>query len=229
MHLVLVHGAGGTPSTWLKIVPILQTAGFDVTPVTNPMESLRGDIVNTTAAVDATDGPVLLVGHSYGGAVITGAGNHERIAGLVYLAAFGPDEGETVNGIVERYDPAPISAHMTRGPAGEWKSDHGGDFWDDIGWDLDPALRPRWDAEARPSADLIYTQATRQPAWRQVPSWYVVAADDRTLVPEAQRGMAARMKAQTYEFPGSHFLPLVHPGPAAAVVCEAARAAGGGA
>jgi pimeloyl-ACP methyl ester carboxylesterase len=224
MHLVLVHGAGGTPSTWLKIAPILRMAGFDVTLVTNPMESLRGDIANTTAAVDATDGPVVLVGHSYGGAVITGAGNHERVTGLVYLAAFGPDEGETVNGIVERYDPAPVSAHMTRGPAGEWKSDHGGGYWEDIGWDLDPALRPVWDAEGRPSANLIYTQPTGQPAWRVLPSWYMVAADDRTLVPEAQRDMAARMKAQSYEFPGSHFLPLVHPGPAAAVVSEAAAA-----
>jgi pimeloyl-ACP methyl ester carboxylesterase len=116
MHLVLVHGAGGTPGTWLNLAPVLRADGFDVTLVTNSMESLRGDIANTTAAVDAADGPVLLVGHSYGGAVITGAGDHERVTGLVYLAAFGPDEGETVNGIVERYDPAPISGYMTAGP-----------------------------------------------------------------------------------------------------------------
>ncbi|WP_173084562.1 alpha/beta hydrolase [Phytohabitans rumicis] len=156
-------------------------------------------------------GPVLLVGHSYGGAVITNVGRAAPVKGLVYVAAFAPDEGETVNGIVERYPPAEVSKYMRRGPNGEWESEHTAAYWEEIGWDVRPEQRPVWDAESRRSENAIFTEPTGVPAWRTLPSWYLVAADDRTLRPEIQRDMAARMGADTVEVPGSHFTPRVRP------------------
>jgi pimeloyl-ACP methyl ester carboxylesterase len=211
MHIVLVHGAGGTPATWSEVLPLLAAAGRPVTAVTNPLRSLSGDVAHTSSIVDGIGGPVLLVGHSYGGAVITNVGRSPRVRGLVYVAAFAPDEGETVNGIVERYPPAEVSKYMRRGPNGEWQSEHTEEYWNEIGWDVRPDQRPVWDAESRRSENAIFTEPTGVPAWHGLPSWYLVAADDRTLRPEIQRDMAARMGADTVEVPGSHFTPRVRP------------------
>lgn len=225
MNIVLVHGAGGTPTTWSEVAPLLAADGHAVTTVTNPMLSLVDDVANTTsaidAAIDAYDGPVLLVGHSYGGAVITNAGRHPRVRGLVYVAAFGPDEGESVNQIVERYPPAEVSKYMRRGPNGEWASEHTEAYWAEIGWDLTPEQRAVFDAGSRPSENLIFTQPTGVPAWRTRRSWYLVAAEDRTLRPEIQRDMATRMGAIVAEVPGSHFTPLVRPKEVVALIRSA--------
>jgi len=222
MKMVLVHGAGGTPTTWSEVAPRLAAAGHEVVTVTNPMRSLTDDVANTSAAIDALGGPVLLVGHSYGGAVITNAGRHPAVVGLVYVAAFGPDEGETVNGIVERYPPAEVAKYMRRGPNGEWASEHTAAYWAEIGWDLTEAQRETFHNGARPSENAIFTQPTGVPAWRTLPSWYVVAEQDRTLRPEIQRDMAARMGAAVTRVPGSHFTPHVRPAEVVAVIEEAA-------
>ena len=224
MNIVLVHGAGGTSTTWSGVAPRLIDAGHEVSLVTNPMTSLADDVANTVAAIDAVAGtdPVLLVGHSYGGAVITNAGRHRRVPGLVYVAAFGPAEGETVNGIVERYDPAEVSKHMRRGPNGEWKSEHTPAYWEEIGWDLTAAQRAVFDAGARASANEIFSQPTGVPAWQRLPSWYLVAAQDKTLRPDTQRDMATRMGATVTEVPGSHFTPLVRPVEVTAWINQAA-------
>jgi pimeloyl-ACP methyl ester carboxylesterase len=213
MNIVLVHGAGGTPTTWAGVAPLLIGAGHAVSMVTNPMTSLDDDVANTTAAIDAVDGdePVLLVGHSYGGAVITNAGRHPRVRGLVYVAAFGPTEGESVQEIVERYDPAEVSKHMRRGPNGEWAPEHTAAYWDEIAWDLTDAQRAIFDDDTRPSANEIFSRPTGVPAWRTLPSWYLVAAQDKTLRPDTQRDMAVRMGAIVSEVPGSHFTPVVRP------------------
>lgn len=250
MKMVLVHGAGGTPTTWSEVAPRLLAAGHEVVAVTNPMRSLTGDVANTSAAVDAMVGmtdrteprqagvadsrdregqegrpsplsPVLLVGHSYGGAVITDAGRHPAVVGLVYVAAFGPDEGETVNQIVERYPPAEVAKYMRRGPDGEWASEHTDEYWAEIGWDLTAAQRDTFHAGARASENAIFTQPTGVPAWRTLPSWYLVATQDRTLRPEIQRDMAARMGATVTQTPGSHFTPLVRPTEVVALIEEA--------
>jgi pimeloyl-ACP methyl ester carboxylesterase len=218
LNVVLVHGAGGTPTTWSDVAPLLTAAGHEVTLVTNPMRSLTGDVAHTAATIRRLPGPVLLVGHSYGGAVISNAGREPGVAGLVYIAAFGPDEGETVNQIVERYPPAEVSKYMRRGPDGEWSSQHTAEYWAEIGWDVRPAQRAIWDAESRPSQNAIFSEPTGVPAWRTLPSWYLVAAQDRTLRPEIQRDMAARMGATVAEVPGSHFTPRVRPAEVAAFV-----------
>jgi pimeloyl-ACP methyl ester carboxylesterase len=165
--------------------------------------------------------PVLLVGHSYGGAVITNAGRHPAVVGLVYVAAFGPDEGETVNQIVERYPPAEVAKYMRRGPNGEWASEHTDEYWAEVGWDLTAAQRDTFHAGARASENAIFTQPTGRPAWRTLPSWYLVAQQDRTLRPEIQRDMAARMDATVTQTPGSHFTPLVRPAEVVALIEQA--------
>ena len=221
MNIALVHGMGGTASTWEAVAPVLRAHGHAVTAIENPLESLSGDVANTVRAIEAMKGPVLLVGHSYGGAVITNAGNHQAVIGLVYVAAFGPDEGECVQDIVERYPPAAASAYMKRGPAGEWITDCDGDYWQQIAWDLSPEQRETVRRETRWTAAQVFTEQSGKPAWRQLPTWYVLAEDDRTLRPDTQGWMAKRMGATVTIVPGSHFAPRVH---AAAVVDQIERA-----
>ena len=224
MDIVLVHGAGGRPTTWAAVEPLLTALGHRVFIVTNPLTSLEDDVAHTVAAVEKTTGPVLMAGHSYGGAVISNVGRHPRVKGLVYIAAFGPDEGETVNEIVERYEPAEISKYMRRGPNGAWKSEPSPEFWDEIGPDLSADQRAIVETEGRKSENLIFTQPTGIPAWRRLPSWYLVADDDRTLRPQAQLDMATRMKATVEHVPGSHYTTLVWPRRVADMIHTAALA-----
>lgn len=219
MHIVLVHGAGGTPTTWSELVPLL--AGRAHTLVTNPMTSLTDDVGHTLGVVRAIGGPVLLVGHSYGGAVITNVGRCDLVKGLVYVAAFAPDEGESVSGIVERYPPAEVAKYMRRGPNGEWASEHTEQYWAEIGWDVPADQRSIWDAESRPSDNRIFSEPTGVPAWRGKPTWYLIAAQDRTLPTPIQRDMAARAGAITSEVPGSHFTPRVRPADVLRVIDQA--------
>lgn len=219
MHIVLVHGAGGTPTTWSELVPLLGDRPH--TLITNPMTSLDDDVAHTLGVVEAIGGPVLLVGHSYGGAVITNVGRSDAVKGLVYVAAFAPDEGESVNGIVERYPPAEVSKYMRRGPNGEWSSEHSDEYWDEIGWDVPVGQRHIWDSESRQSDNRIFSQPTGVPAWRTTPAWYLVAAEDKTLPPQIQRDMAARAGAVTGEVPGSHFTPRVRPADVLTVIDRA--------
>ncbi|GAA2653034.1 alpha/beta fold hydrolase [Paractinoplanes durhamensis] len=222
MHIVLVHGAGGTPTTWSELVPLL--GGREHTLITNPMTSLTDDVAHTLGVVSSRNEPVLLVGHSYGGAVITNVGRSELVKGLVYVAAFAPDEGETVNGIVEAYPPAEVSKYMRRGPNGEWASEHTDEYWAEIGWDVPVGQRAIWDAESRPSDNRIFSEPTGVPAWRTTPSWYLVAAEDKTLPTVIQRDMAARAGAITSEVPGSHFTPRVRPADVLTVIEQALAA-----
>jgi len=226
MDIVLVHGAGGRPTTWSAVAPLLTALGHRLFTVTNPMTSLEDDVASTAAVLEETTGPVLLAGHSYGGAVISQVGRDPRVRGLVYIAAFGPDEGETVNEIVERYQEAEISKYMRRGPNGEWKSEPSEEFWAEIGPDLSSEQRVIVEAEGRKAENLIFTQPAGTPAWRTLPSWYMVADDDRTLRPEIQNDMAARMKATVEHVPGSHYTTLVWPRRVADLIHTAAVAVG---
>ncbi len=230
VSVLLVHGAGGTPGTWAAVEPLLRSRGHRTLRVVNPLTSLADDVACTCRALErlADDGrPVLAVGHSYGGAVITNAGRDPRVAGLVYVAAFAPRENESVQQIVNRYPPAEVSRYMRRGPSGEWKSERGAAYWAEIGWDLTPEQRAGVLSEHRESADAIFTGTTGEPAWRSRPSWYVVAAQDKTLPPAIQRDMAARAGAVTSELPGSHYTPWTRPEQVAAVILDAAARVAG--
>jgi pimeloyl-ACP methyl ester carboxylesterase len=208
MNVVLVHGMGGDERTWEAVAPLLR---HPVVSVRNGLESLSEDVASTVRAIEAVEPPVVLVGHSYGGAVITNAGNHDAVAALVYVAAFGPDEGETVQGIVNRFPMAAGSSYMERGETGEWITDVARPgYWREIAWDLTPEQRESVIAETRWTADRVFTEPSGPPAWRRLPSRYVVATGDKTLPPEIQELMASRMGAEVTRLPGSHYVPRVH-------------------
>jgi pimeloyl-ACP methyl ester carboxylesterase len=210
-HLVLVHGMGGTAFTWSSVVPLLAQRGYDFSVADNLSQSLRDDEANVRAMIDAVDGPVLLVGHSYGGAVITAAGTHHRVVGLVYIAAFGPDSGESVRQIVGSYEPAEVSKYFTRGPGGEWIAAPDEESWRELAWDVPEEVRLAGRAERRDSADAIFTQTIIEPAWRSRPSWYLVATSDKHLRPEIQFDMAHRMGATIDQVDTSHAIPHAAP------------------
>jgi pimeloyl-ACP methyl ester carboxylesterase len=211
MHLVLIHGAGGSEATWRNVAPLLKARGHAFTLVRLPLVSLDGDASHTRSVVDAIDGPVLLVAHSYGGAVMTQVGNHPNVAGLVYIAAFAPDFGESVDSIVEKYDAAESEAFTSLGENGEQIFDRSETYWQEIGPDVAPARRVVLTKQSRPSAEEIYLQYSGEPAWAKRPSWYQVASKDRSLRPEVQRFMAARAGSTTSEVAASHFTPEVAP------------------
>lgn len=227
VHVVLVHGAGGSPSTWSSVAPLLRDRGFGVTLADNAMTSLRDDEASVRALVDAVDGPVLLVGHSYGGAVITNAGTHERVVGLVYVAAFAPDEGESVTGIVSAREPALVSQYSDRGPDGEWITRDDDEARRALAWDVpeDVLLASRTE-ERRPTADAAFQQPTGEPAWRTRPSWYLLATRDAHLLPEIQRDFVARMRATVDEVDTSHAVAHAAPDRVVAVIERAATAVG---
>ena len=211
MHVILVHGAGGSDRTWLYVLPNLAERGISATAVDNPSQSLRADTETVRALIDSVDDDVLLVGHSYGGAVITNAGTHERVRGLVYIAAFAPDEGESVQRIVNSYPAAEVSSFMTRGEDGAWIPDGRPEARAALAWDVPDEI---WDARAddnRVSADAIFTETTHDPAWAGLPAWYLVATNDKHIRIEAQRAMAARARAVVSEVGTSHAVPHAAP------------------
>jgi len=211
MHLVLIHGAGGSEATWRNVAPLLKARGHAFTLVRNPLLSLEGDAAHTRSIVDAIDGPVLLVAHSYGGAVMTQVGNHPNVVGLVYIAAFAPDFGESVDSIVAKYEAAESEAFTSMGDNGELEFDRSEQYWDEIGPDVDVKRRVVLTKQARPNAEPIFLQYSGTPAWTKRPSWYQVASKDKSLRPEVQRFMAARAGAITSEVAASHYTPEVAP------------------
>lgn len=223
-HVVLVHGANGSPSTWSSVTPLLDAYGLRWTLADLAMTSLRADEAAVRAIVDAVDGPVLLVGHSYGGAVITNAGTHERVVGLVYAAAFAPDAGETVSGIVGAHEPALVSRYMRRGPDGEWIAQDDDEARRALAWDVPEDVFRTARAEGRITADAAFQQPTGQPAWASRPSWYVLATSDRHILPEIQRAFVTRMGADVTEVGTSHAVAHAAPEQVAAVVRRAAAA-----
>lgn len=230
--VLFVHGAGGRAGTWCEVEPLVRAAGHRTLAVDLPLTSLDDDVACAVAALHelvGSRGPVLCVGHSYGGAVVTGAGRDARVGGLVYVAAFAPDEGESVQGLVDRYRPAPLARFMARDADGGWHSQQGPGFWRTVAPDLTLEQRAREARERRATADAVFSRPAGPAAWRRLPSWYVVAAGDASLVPEAQRDMARRAGSVTCEVPGSHYTPWTRPREVARVVLGAAAALGAGA
>jgi len=223
-NVVLVHGGFVDGSGWKGVYDVLHADGFHVTVVQNPTLSLAGGVAATRAALDAQDGPTVLVGHSYGGAVITEAGTHARVSALVYVAAFAPDRGESVNTLIA--DPAPGDPVPPILPP-----DDGFLFLDrekfaaSFAADL-PADEARFLADSQvPWGVAALGGTVTEPAWRSRPSFYLVAAEDRMIPPHAQRAMADRAGATVTETGGSHAVYLSRPAEVAALVRRAAAAA----
>jgi len=222
MSIVLVHGGFVDGSGWAAVYKLLKKDGYDVTVVQNPTLSLADDVAVTRRAIAAQGGPVLLVGHSYGGAVITEAGTDPKVAGLVYIAAFAPDSGESVSSLIK--DPPPGAAVPPILPPRD-----GFLFLDPAKFHFSFAA----DVDADTAAFMASSQVPwgvealagtiSQPAWRTKPSWYLVSTEDRMIPPPAQRSMSKRAGSTVTEVAGSHAIYVSQPKSVAGFIEKAAN------
>lgn len=218
-NVVLVHGAFVDGSTWRAVYDLLASDGYHVAVVQNTTLSLEDDVAATRLIIDAQDGPVVLVGHSYGGAVITEAGTHGKVVALVYVAAFAPAEGESVSTINGEPD-APGSPFVSA-PGGLLFQNRA-TFHEWFGADL-PAADAAFMADAQlPFASAAMARPISDPAWRNKPSWYLIATEDRMIAPSVQRAMAERAGATIVEVAASHAVYMSEPAQTAAVIRQAA-------
>ncbi|GAA3598049.1 alpha/beta hydrolase [Nonomuraea rosea] len=220
-RIVLVHGGFVDGSGWQGVHTLLRNDGFDVAVVQNPTLSLAGDVAATRQIIDAQDGPVVLVGHSYGGVVVTEAGTHAGVTALVYIAAFAPDKGESVNSLIADPPPgAPVPPILA--PVDGFLFLDRARFHASFAADL-PAEQAAFMADSQvPWGVDALGGAVTEPAWRIKPSWYLVASDDRMIPPPAQRAMAERAGSTVTETPGSHAVYVSNPAAVAAVIARAA-------
>lgn len=222
-NVVLVHGGFVDGSGWDRVYGILREKGYRVSVVQNPTTSLADDVAATKRILDQQDGPAILVGHSYGGVVITEAGNHPKVAALVYVAAFAPDEGESVASLIANPPPgAPVPPILP--PQDGFLLLDRAKFAEAFAADLDPTLAAfRADSQV-PWGVAALEGAVRQPAWRTKPSWYLVATDDKMIPPPAQHAMSKRIGAAVSEAKASH---AVYESQPAAVATAIERASAG--
>lgn len=224
--VVLVHGAWGDGSSWQRVIPILLDTGIAVVAVQNPTSSLADDVAATNVALNAIHGPVVLVGHSWGGAVITQAGNNPKVKALVYVAAFAPAAGESVGALVARFPSPPALSKITDDGAGNLKLSL--DAWiNDVGHDLPESEARLLHVLQPPLPATTFDETITQAAWQDRPSWYIVSADDRAVSVELERAAALRMAANTVELVAGHMSLLSHPEAVAAVIIEAVKQSGG--
>ena len=222
--VVLVHGGFVDGSGWQAVYRLLKDDGYNVSVVQNPTLSLEGDVAATKRVVDAQNEPVILVGHSYGGAVITEAGNDPNVAALVYIAAFAPDKGESVNTLIAGFPkdaPGPPILPPQDGflflDREKFHSSFAGDVSDEEAAFMADSQVP-WGVDALGGT-------ISDPAWRSKPSWYLVATEDRMIPPPAQRTMAERIGATVTETSGSHAIYVSNPAAVAGLITQAARSA----
>ena len=223
-NVVLVHGAFADGSSWAKVIPLLEAKGLHVTAVQNPLSSLADDVAATKRAIANQDGPVILVGHSWAGMVISEAGNDPRVAGLVYIAALVPDEGQAVNDVLKPYAPSPSGVETKQDAAGFLSLTRKG-IDEDFVPDLQPAERAIVYATQGPWNSTALADKVLVPAWTTKPSWFI-AVDDRMLPPEYERAVAKHIHATTTTLPTGHVPMLSRPKEVAAVIIDAANKAG---
>ena len=222
-NVVLVHGGFVDGSGWRGVYDILKKDGFNVSIVQNPTLSLAGDAAATKQAIDAQGGPVVLVGHSYGGAVITEAGTNPNVAALVYITAFAPDAGESVNTLIANPAPgAPVPPILP--PKDGFLFLDKAKFAASFAGDVDKKTAAFMaDSQVPWGVEALGGQVTA-PAWKTKPSWYLLVTDDRMIPIGAQRTMSKRAGATVSEVPGSHAIYVSNPKAVAALIEKAARA-----
>ncbi|MFD3941828.1 alpha/beta hydrolase [Streptomyces sp. NPDC058579] len=222
-NIVLVHGGFVDGSGWRGVHDELAREGFRIRIVQSPTRSLEGDVAATRQVLDTLDGPAVLVGHSYGGVVVTEAGTHPNVAALAYIAAFAPDTGESAGTLIAEAAPgAPVPPLLSQGD-GLLFLDRDR-FHDAFAADL-PVRQTSFMADAQvPWGVAALGGAVTEPAWKHKPSWYLVATEDRMLPAAAQRAMARRTGATVVEAIGSHAVHISQPGAVAGLVREAATA-----
>jgi pimeloyl-ACP methyl ester carboxylesterase len=216
--IVFAHGLWADGSCFSKLIPQLQAEGHEVLASQHGLDSLSGDVASVVRCFGRVSGPIVLVGHSYGGTLITHAGTDDRVAALVYIAALAPDETETSQGQLAKFPTTDIFSHVEVADGRVWlRPDGVPSFAGDLS---EPEQKLVWATQGAPVADL-FTQKLDGVAWRSKPSWYIVAKQDHTVPPELQRSAAKRMGATTVEVDSSHVPMLSN----ASVVLEVIRAA----
>src|SRR2546430_16293520 len=223
--IVFCHGIWADGSSFSKVIPPLQAEGCEVMAAQYGLDTPEGDVATVKRTLARVSGPAILVGHSYGGAVITAAGTDDRVVGLVYIAAVAPDAGETVQSQLDKY-PTPIFGHIEVADGRVWMLPEGvKDFAGDLSGQGQKAV---WATPFAPDADL-FNQKVDGTAWKSKPSWSIVATEDRTVHPDLERFLAKRMGATTVEAKSSHVTMLSQPQLVLDVIRKAAKAAQGAA
>ena len=210
-NIVLVHGAWADGSSWSSVIERLQADGYHVTAPQFPLTSLADDVARLRHVLALQDGPTVIAGHSYGGQVMTALGTDAaNIVGLVYIAAFGLDEGESLGGLLAQGPPAPALAHQIVDDEGfAWLPED--DFVNYFPDHIDPVRSRVLYAVQQPLSVNAFSDVMTVPAWKSLPSWYLVAQDDQALPTDVQRMFANRMHATTVEVPSGHLAMVSHP------------------
>jgi len=221
--IVLVHGAWADGSCWSAVIERLQASGYEVTAPQFPESSLAADVARLRQVLARQDGPVIVAGHSYGGQIMTALGADARnVAGLVYIAAFGLDEGESIGGLLAQGPPTPALAHLDIDSDGfAWLPED--DFVKHFAADVDPVRARVLHAVQQPLAASTLQDVMGVPAWRSRPCWYLVASNDEAIPPDAERQFGKRMDATTIEVPSGHLALVSHPGEVAGLIETAAK------
>ena len=218
--IVFVHGLWADGSCFSKVIPALQADGYQVLASQHSLDSLEADVAMVTRAIGQVASPVLLVGHSYGGTVITAAGIDDRVAGLVYIAALAPDETETSQSQQNQFPVTDVFNYIQVVDGRIWMRPEGTQaFAGDVS---DQEQKLVWATQTVPDANLFNAKVPGT-AWRTKPSWYIVANNDRTVHPDLERSAAKRMGARTYDVDSSHVVMLSQPGLVLDVIREAAN------
>ena len=222
--IVFCHGIWADGSCFSKVIPALQAEGYEVLSAQYGLDTQQGDVAAVTRTLGRVSSPAILVGHSYGGAVITAAGIDDRVAGLVYIAAVAPDAGETVQSQLTQFPTTDVFSHIEAADGRVWMLPEGvTSFAGDLPEQEQTVV---WATHYAPAADL-FDQRVEGTAWRSKPSWYIVATSDRTVHPELQRFVAKRMGAKTSEVDSSHVPMLSNPEFVIDVIRTAAKAVQG--
>jgi pimeloyl-ACP methyl ester carboxylesterase len=222
--IVLVHGGFVDASGWQRVYSILKRDGFEVTAVQNPTVTLADDVAVTRRAIANQSHPVILVGHSYGGVVITEAGNDPKVVGLVYIAVFAPDKGESVNSLIANPPPGAPAPPILPPKDGFLALDKA-KFAASFAADVHPDEAAFMADSQVPWGIGALSGAVTTPAWRSKPSWYLVSTEDRMIPPDAQRAMSKRAGAEVVEAKGSHAIYVSQPEVVAKLIETAARSA----
>jgi pimeloyl-ACP methyl ester carboxylesterase len=219
--IVLVHGAFADGSSWSKVIPLLQAGGFTVTAVQNPLTSLTDDVAATKRAIDAQDGRVLLVGHSWAGAVITQIGTDPKVAGLVFVAAAAPNVGQSFNDMARGY-PTPPGIARVKADAAGFLSLPPSAIASDFAQDLPSRETDVMAVTQGPIAATCFSTKVTVAAWKTKPSWFIVAKHDRMIDPNLELALARKTRARTLQLDSSHAVMLSRPQQVAAFIAHAA-------
>jgi pimeloyl-ACP methyl ester carboxylesterase len=224
-NIILVHGAFADGSSWDKVIPLLQARGLNVTAVQNPLSSLADDVAATKRAIAAANGRVLLVGHSWGGAVISEAGNDPKVAGLVFVAAGAPNAGQSFAEMAAAY-PVPPGIQAVKADASHFLSLPPAAVAQDFAQDLPRSETDVMAVTQGPIAAAAFSTKIHNAAWMIKPSWYIVCRNDRMIQPDLERALARKLHAKTIEIESSHVPMLSQPQRVAQFIIDAASGAG---